>query len=418
VPYGAGPEPVTIWAEDLGGSWKSGEVEAMVMAEELCPVVEFARHRIGPGDTVSVAIKGKKADGTIVDFRPERIFDLQITEGGEYGVVRMVEWDETGSSFEGVRQPFEFIAVDSLTVDSAVVQIMGYPSLSGGGGGERSIRDGGDSTHQTPSLKKVSSEKKVARRAALAQMLAANECEEPLGRVVVQQIAFPSCGEIPLPMISFSKGEDDDKYGCEIKNPLEPPFSYCTIDEASFVIKMRVCFDAFLKSPRSEPYILSAEGKYGICSTNVGRYQKRLLRIGQPVSPEDACIIKADLEYRLNSIVHNHGRSFPWFQTWVTEAELLIHEEAHWPQLQEYLRKALENESNRQSKTLLSREEGARLATNQEAMQEIADRAKKNILADIKEMAEDHHDYDEVDARLMQAETIKILIDQFAKSCH
>jgi hypothetical protein len=188
VPYGAGPEPVTIWAEDLGGSWKSGEVEAMVMAEELCPVVEFARHRIGPGDTVSVAIKGKKADGTIVDFRPERIFDLQITEGEEYGVVRMVEWDYIGSSFEGVRQPFEFIAVDSLTVDSAVVQITGYPSLGGGGGGgDRSIRAVGDKTRQVVSLKKGSSEGKAARAELLARMLADNACEDPVGQVVVKR---------------------------------------------------------------------------------------------------------------------------------------------------------------------------------------------------------------------------------------
>jgi hypothetical protein len=189
VPYGAGPEPVTIWAwvEDLGGSWKSGVVEARVMAEELCPVVEFAKRRIGPGDTVRVAMKGKKADGTIVDYRSERIFDLQITEGGEYGTLRIVEWGGRGSSFEEVTQPFEFIAVDSLTVDSAVVRITGYPSPSGSGseGGEMSMRAADDETRPVVGLRKGSKEEKAARAELLARTLAANTCEEPVGEVVI-----------------------------------------------------------------------------------------------------------------------------------------------------------------------------------------------------------------------------------------
>jgi hypothetical protein len=197
VPYGAGPEPVTIRDEALDENSKFGKVGLMVNGEEVCPVVDFAKRQIGPGDTIRVSIKGKKADGTIVEYRPERQFDISISEGTEYGVLRFVEWDETGSSFERARQPFEFIAVDSLTVDSAVVQIIGYPSPSGRGDDEipASLNDGGDKADQVVSLKKESSEKKVARAKALARqngfvglarMLAENACETPVGQVVVK----------------------------------------------------------------------------------------------------------------------------------------------------------------------------------------------------------------------------------------
>jgi hypothetical protein len=188
VPLGAGPEAVTIRAEALDANWKYAEAVVMVRAEELCPVVEFAKKRIGPGDTVRVTIKGKKPDGTIVEYRPERIFDIQIIEGAEFGLLRSIITDETGTSFEQMGQPFEFIAMDSLTVDSAVVQIAGYPSPSGRGEDEipASTKDGGDKSHQVVSLKKESSEKKAARAAALARLLSENTCEMPVAQVVVK----------------------------------------------------------------------------------------------------------------------------------------------------------------------------------------------------------------------------------------
>jgi len=187
VPYGAGPEPVTIRAEAVDEIWKFGEVGVMIKGEDVCPIVEFAKRRIAPGDTVRVPIKGKKADGTLVEYRSEREFDISISKGAEFGVLRYVNWDETGSSFERATQPFEFIAVDSLTVDSAVVQITGYPSPSDGGEEEipASVSGGGDRARQGVSLKKGSDEKEVAS-AAVARLLSANECETAVDTLVIK----------------------------------------------------------------------------------------------------------------------------------------------------------------------------------------------------------------------------------------
>jgi hypothetical protein len=393
--------------EDIG-------VARVVVNKSVCARVMFVPPELAPGDTA--ALRFAKEDGA--DFPADQLFDVMIVSGDDAGT--LLSASGSGPLLTGTLAPVSYVAPGEIEGDSLIVQVVALASGTGAAVAPLAHAE------QVPLFKKgpgptamqaLGKRAKDSVKVALGNLLAESICE-PGQAVVVQQIAFPSCGEIPLPKISFSKGEDDNQYGCEIKNPLEPPFSYCTIDEASLVVKVRVCFDAFLKSPRCEPYILSAEGKYGVCATNVDLYNKKLLRIRDPVSPEDACVIKADLEYRFDSIEQNHGRSFPWYQTWVTEAELLIHEEAHWPQLQEYLRKALENESNRQSKTLLSREEGARLATNEQARQEIANRAKKNILDEIDKKVEKNHDDDEVDPRLMQAKTIQFLIEQFAKSCH
>ena len=87
----------------------------------LCPVVELAKEEIALGEKVAINIMGKNREKS-VSYPEDQVFKIWINTDVSYGKLRSVKTEDTGSVLFG-RQPFEFIAADSINEDSAVVKI-------------------------------------------------------------------------------------------------------------------------------------------------------------------------------------------------------------------------------------------------------------------------------------------------------
>ncbi len=106
-------------------------------------VVTLVPSEISPGDTAAIIVRQRDPDGNIIDFPPDKLFEVEICNGDSYGTIMSL--GDTADYFESVPGGFEFIAADSIDADSAMVGIqvgpgVVYPSSTvpgGKGTGER-----------------------------------------------------------------------------------------------------------------------------------------------------------------------------------------------------------------------------------------------------------------------------------------
>jgi len=140
VIYGSGESydgTVSIWCPYTTDSTTSAEI----LVQAVCPEVKLSKDTINPGDTVAITIIGHKPDGT-VPYPPDQKFIVSMDADAQYGKLYCTV--DSGTSITGT-QPFEFIAADSIDVDSMVIHISASPVSNGGGGGggnAGSIKDG------------------------------------------------------------------------------------------------------------------------------------------------------------------------------------------------------------------------------------------------------------------------------------
>ena len=85
-------------------------------------LVEFSNPTISPGDTTRVIVKKILPYG-YEEFYPDQLFDVEIIEGAEYGVVLDSLSGDTLSAFTQIPQGFKIIAKDSIGVESAKIKI-------------------------------------------------------------------------------------------------------------------------------------------------------------------------------------------------------------------------------------------------------------------------------------------------------
>ncbi|MFA5832566.1 MAG: hypothetical protein WDA22_03710 [Bacteroidota bacterium] len=89
----------------------TGKVVIENNEEKLCPVVSIFPERIKAGETAEVIVKGKKQDGTIVDYPSGTQFTFTITSGAEFGMI------------VGNTSPAQYVAKEEINTDSAVVTV-------------------------------------------------------------------------------------------------------------------------------------------------------------------------------------------------------------------------------------------------------------------------------------------------------
>ncbi len=115
--------------------------DTTIQAMPLCEVVEITPEEISPGDTSYISLMMKKPDGTLVEYESGQLFDIWMDMEEEYGGLRCISSEEEGTYLTGP-QPFEFIAADSLAVDSSiVVRIEAWTSYGGGGASSIAAND-------------------------------------------------------------------------------------------------------------------------------------------------------------------------------------------------------------------------------------------------------------------------------------
>ena len=85
-------------------------------------LVEFSNPTISPGDTTRVIVKKILPYG-YEEFYPDQLFDVEIIEGAEYGVLLDSLSGDTLSAFTQIPQGFKIIAKDSIGVESAKIKI-------------------------------------------------------------------------------------------------------------------------------------------------------------------------------------------------------------------------------------------------------------------------------------------------------
>jgi hypothetical protein len=103
-----------------------------------CPVVSLSEKIISPGNKTTVNVMAQTVEGNF-PYPSDQKFIASMDADARYGRLRCISTGDEGSYVYG-QQPFEFIAADSIDVDSIVVEIGAYI----GGGGAASIGVGKD----------------------------------------------------------------------------------------------------------------------------------------------------------------------------------------------------------------------------------------------------------------------------------
>lgn len=93
--------------------------------------VTFLPEKIAPGDTADVTLKKINIDGTLEDFAPDQLFDIEIREGFDYGMFFVPEWNDFTQYPYGIMQGIKYIANEDLPDSTLEVKIRVKTSSGG-----------------------------------------------------------------------------------------------------------------------------------------------------------------------------------------------------------------------------------------------------------------------------------------------
>lgn len=137
-------------------------IELSFIPQEPNLVVTFSPVVIAPGDTATVVLKKKNADGTLSDLPQDQTFDVQLAEGADYGTLYFPDWDYMSDQTWGTSQNIKFIAEQEIPGNT--VQSTLLVNTSSGGiatavvpGKGNSQKKFSSSDKQIQSLKKIRS---------------------------------------------------------------------------------------------------------------------------------------------------------------------------------------------------------------------------------------------------------------------
>jgi hypothetical protein len=134
-----------IWIDAFRTEYPERIGYGLIDVMPACAVVSLSPSKISPGNKTTITVMAQTAQG-IIPYPADQIFIASMNADARYGTLRCE--GSSGTSVTG-KQPFDFIAADSLDVDSIVVNITVSPVSNGGGGGNvGSIKDGQKDTLQ------------------------------------------------------------------------------------------------------------------------------------------------------------------------------------------------------------------------------------------------------------------------------
>ena len=108
---------------------KEGETEPDVAIG--CIEADFESPVVSSGDTVGVGFHYRRSDGIPGSFLPDQQFFVSIPDG--MGTLTASD-GEMGSFLEAANAPVQYIAPDSLSVDTLIVPFEIAPQMGFGGG--------------------------------------------------------------------------------------------------------------------------------------------------------------------------------------------------------------------------------------------------------------------------------------------
>jgi hypothetical protein len=103
-------------------------VDATVLAPAPCALVSLTPSQLAPGDTAVIRVQKKDHLGRIRDYPADQKFFAYMLWGEEqYGRLLDQTQEHTGNALDSTRQPFFFIAADSMDVDSVLLHFFAFP---------------------------------------------------------------------------------------------------------------------------------------------------------------------------------------------------------------------------------------------------------------------------------------------------
>jgi len=133
IPYGLIPDTLSVFgivsAELEENTSKTGQLE--FDADMPCVETNLSSTSARPSDTVTVSFSYTRTDGFPGSFRPDQQFRVFIADNDSMGLLYS-EDGQVGPDLFGALQPIYYVAPDSLSGDSIVVQFFVEPVVSGG----------------------------------------------------------------------------------------------------------------------------------------------------------------------------------------------------------------------------------------------------------------------------------------------
>lgn len=114
------PTDVTLHITVPGENVKPLDVVLTVQPQPV--IVTVTPAVLSPGDTATITVKQRNADGSLSDFSSDQQFEIGLSSGENDGSI-LLSNNSTGGYFSNVSQPFRFIAANKIEGDSAVVMI-------------------------------------------------------------------------------------------------------------------------------------------------------------------------------------------------------------------------------------------------------------------------------------------------------
>jgi len=97
-------------------------VQAMLIIAPNDIDVQIIPETISKGDTARVILK-KRENGVLNNFAPDKLFNVEIVEGSEYGWILDSLSNDTLTTWSNIPQGFKIIAKDSTDIDSTRIKI-------------------------------------------------------------------------------------------------------------------------------------------------------------------------------------------------------------------------------------------------------------------------------------------------------
>jgi hypothetical protein len=385
-------------------------VARVVVEKSACVRVIFMPAVLTPGDTAVLKFDKENPDGTFSEFPPGQAFDVMIVGGGD-NAGTLVSSTGDGPVLTGTLAPVSYIAPAAIEGDSLIVQVAAF--THGAGAGSTPLGN----AKEMPLFKVVTGQ--VTARALtkksqdsvmvlLGKLLASSECVP--GEALIQKTTLEDCDNARDLQTPARKNDKDGK-GCDDSS--EPASVSGFDDDLTFDIQG--CIDPVSKRPRVKPTFAYFPLYYGICEKNIKEYLMTLMNI-RDITPGDtatACAMKYDLTQRWKD--RRQGLGGYWQNTFVTEGELITHEEAHLKRFREIAE--LVYAKMLQSKAyLISECEAMSIKNDPKKKREWIQRLEEDAIRLLDQESKKSECDDEKDANLRQGETLRVMINDLQRS--
>jgi hypothetical protein len=416
--------PFLVYADSLGtfngstetvsitvtGGGKSATVPVVLTKELTCAHVTFEPSQLTPGQTAALRFERENEDGTLSEFPADQEFDVMIVGGGE-NAGTLQSPTGSGAALSNTMAPVNYVAPAAIEGDSLIVQVAAFTYGAGGGSASLANVKGIRLLKKVPGQVTASAFTKKSQDSVmviLGKQLASSECVP--AEAVIQKATLEDCDNARDLQAPARKNDNDGK-GCD---EASKPTSVSGFDD-DLTFDIQGCIDPVSKKPRIKPTFAFFPLFYGICEKNIQEYPMTLMNI-RDIAPGDtatACAMKYDLTERWQ--YRRQGVGGYWQNTFVTEGELITHEEAHLIHFRE-VADVVYTKMLHSQEYLTSESEAISIKNDPTKKQEWIQRLVKDAARLLEEESDKRYSDDEKDANLRQAETLYVMIKDLQNS--